>query len=239
MKTLSYTLNVTAIFCGLLFTFEPCLAEQPSHSLPDTNAVVMSISGGCGAFDIGKVDKRAYKRCTDTELAAYEKVKRLSEDKTIPNEVWNSCWAASSTRNVDFHLWVHCLDFAMSTCSLHKEYEGVGLVWGDSVTLGDKKNLVNVGDVIDGSPIQKAGIVQGDILMKIGAQEISGLTDEEIYKQVKGKVGTQLALTFLIKGSGQIKTVNLTRAQLMIPDKAGIQDCWIAIQSGKWIESNY
>ncbi len=109
----------------------------------------------------------------------------------------------------------------------------------DSVTLGDKKNLVNVGDVIDGSPIQKAGIVQGDILMKIGAQEISGLTDEEIYKQVKGKVGTQLALTFLIKGSGQIKTVNLTRAQLMIPDKAGIQDCWIAIQSGKWIESNY
>lgn len=239
MKTLSYTLKVTAIFCGLLFTFEPCLAEQPNHPLPDANGVVMSISGGCGAFDIGKVDKRAYKRCTDIELAAYKKIVRLSEDKTIPNEVWNSCSVASSTRNVDFHLWAHCLDFAKSTCSLHKKYEGVGLLFGDGVTLDDKRNLVNVGDVIDGSPIQKAGIVQGDILMKIGEQEISGLTDEEIYRQVKGKAGTQLALTFFIKDSGQIKTVNLKRAQLMIPDKAGIQDCWIAIQSGKWIGRNY
>lgn len=197
--------------------------------LPDANAVAMTISGNCGAFDVARVDRKAYERCTNLELAAYDKVQRLSKDGTIPSAVWNSCWAASSARNADFRLWARCVDVAKSTCSLQVKYVGLGVQWGI------QEDNFFVDQVIDDSPMQKAGLTHGDILIKVGTREVSGLSMKQLSELTKGKAGTQIALTFRTHDNDQIRFVNLVRKEIATPDEEGIQNCWIWIQSGKWI----
>ena len=75
---------------------------------------------------------------------------------------------------------------------------------------------VKVTQVFKGSPANKAGIKNGDLIIAVNGSEVAGQESDRIVGQIKGEVGTPVTLKLLRAGN---KTVTLTirRAQIMPP----------------------
>jgi len=74
---------------------------------------------------------------------------------------------------------------------------------------------IEVIDVIDGTPAQRAGVKQGDKIMRVNGEDVSTLTADEVATRVKGPEGTQVTVTFL-RGTQEVQ-FTITRARFQSP----------------------
>ena len=70
---------------------------------------------------------------------------------------------------------------------------------------------------IDESPAQVAGLARGDLLLDIDGRALAGLSDAEVLYSFRGDVGSNAAVRFLHKGSGETRSVNIRRAVVTKP----------------------
>jgi len=71
------------------------------------------------------------------------------------------------------------------------EFEGLG------VYLSQEKGVIRVISPIDGSPAYKAGILSGDLIIKINNITVQSMSSSEAIKAMKGPKGSVLTLTIL------------------------------------------
>lgn len=71
---------------------------------------------------------------------------------------------------------------------------------------------VAVIDVVDGSPASKAGLKKGDIIVKLGAKEVSGLADFR-YELYKHKVGDKLGVSYYRDGKLNTTSIALGKSE--------------------------
>ncbi|WP_027308016.1 S41 family peptidase [Caloramator sp. ALD01] len=88
-------------------------------------------------------------------------------------------------------------------------YAGVGLY------VGNKDGKIVVVAPIEDTPAYKAGILSGDIIIKVNDQEVSGNELEKATSMMKGPEGTKVKLTIYREGKGTIN-FELTRAKIII-----------------------
>ena len=79
------------------------------------------------------------------------------------------------------------------TESVEGKYYGIG----SEVKYDEKLEHVYIGQVFEGSPAEKAGLVEGDELIKVEGKSIKGLSLSKIAGLVKGKEGTFVNITIL------------------------------------------
>ena len=91
------------------------------------------------------------------------------------------------------------------------EFSGVGL----SVA-GTKRGL-EVGEVFEGSPAEKAGIEVGDLIVAVEGESLHGVSAEEASSRIKGPPGTKVELTVLDGETGKKRTLDVERANVKIP----------------------
>lgn len=75
------------------------------------------------------------------------------------------------------------------------------------------KQLVIVAPM-DGSPAQKAGIRPGDVIISVDGRNIEGLPIQQVIGKIKGPAGTRVSLTLKDPLSGNVRTVEITRANI-------------------------
>ncbi|WDC83720.1 S41 family peptidase [Caloramator sp. mosi_1] len=88
-------------------------------------------------------------------------------------------------------------------------YAGVGLY------VGNKDGKIVVVAPIEDTPAYKAGIISGDIIVKVNDQEVSGKELEKATSMMKGPEGTKVKLTIYREGKGLID-FELVRARIII-----------------------
>ncbi|MCX7695452.1 MAG: S41 family peptidase [Caloramator sp.] len=88
-------------------------------------------------------------------------------------------------------------------------YAGVGLY------VGNKDGKIVVVAPIEDTPAYKAGIISGDIIIKVNDQDVSGNELEKATSMMKGPEGTKVKLTVYREGKGTIE-FELTRARIVI-----------------------
>lgn len=99
--------------------------------------------------------------------------------------------------------------------SQDSEFSGVGM----SVS-PDKRGL-RVVDVYSGSPAKRAGIKRGDVITRVGAKSLAGLSADAASALIKGPPGTSVRLTFEhAKDDAVVR--NVTRATVSIPMVASL-----------------
>lgn len=86
------------------------------------------------------------------------------------------------------------------------EFGGIG------VEISLREGILTVVTPIRGTPAYEAGVLAGDIILKIDGKSTERITLDEAVKQMRGKVGTQLTLTIRHLGAPADNTVTLTRA---------------------------
>jgi carboxyl-terminal processing protease len=100
---------------------------------------------------------------------------------------------------------------------LEGEFSGVG------IELNNKDGGIIIVDVLDDTPAEKAGLAEGDFIIKVDDTEVADWASEEAVKIIRGTSGTNVKLTVL--RSGAVKEFDIKRARITSPSvKAEIKD---------------
>lgn len=93
---------------------------------------------------------------------------------------------------------------------LKGNFEGIG------AEIAIKNQQLVVVTPLDDSPAQKAGLRAGDFIGKVDGTETKGLTLEEAVNKIRGRAGTEVALTVFRKGETKPRDVKITRAKIEV-----------------------
>ncbi|RAI14715.1 MAG: hypothetical protein DKM22_07375 [Candidatus Melainabacteria bacterium] len=92
-------------------------------------------------------------------------------------------------------------DYAEQNTSINSKITGVGV---NIASIGGKVVIINV---IEGTPAQKAGLKDGDIIMKVDNKDATGLKPSQVATLVRGEENTKVTLTILRDKKNIKKTI--------------------------------
>ncbi len=96
--------------------------------------------------------------------------------------------------------------------ALSGHFSGVGL------SVVPVKRGLRAVQVFEGSPAQEAGIVAGDTIVSVDGDSIAGESSAEATGKIKGPEGTEVTVGVLDAGSGKVRQLRLTRADVALPN---------------------
>ena len=102
-------------------------------------------------------------------------------------------------------------------------FSGVGM------EVGIRENLVTVISPLPDTPAQRAGIVSGDVVVKIDDVSTEGMRIDEAVKLIRGEQGTVVTLQVFREGELEFLTIPITRDTINIPtvETEQIEDTFI------------
>jgi carboxyl-terminal processing protease len=110
----------------------------------------------------------------------------------------------------DYARYFPAEDFEDFNASLDGTFSGVGLMLTDTP---DGPVIVSV---LEGTPAEKAGIEEGERIVSVDGEDVSGDPLEQIVAKVKGEAGTTVTLG-LAGGDEGRRTLRITRAEFDLP----------------------
>jgi carboxyl-terminal processing protease len=90
-------------------------------------------------------------------------------------------------------------------------FEGIG------AEVGLKDGRIIIVAPLDSSPAQKAGLLAGDVLLKIDDQDATDLTVDAAVTKIRGKKGTKVKLNIFRKSTNTEKEFTITRDTIQVP----------------------
>lgn len=95
--------------------------------------------------------------------------------------------------------------------NINGSYEGIGVV----ISYGESKDEVIVVSPFEGSPGQKAGLLPGDLILKVDDTKVAGMALEAVVALIKGEKGSEVVLT--ISRDEAVKEIAITREVIDVP----------------------
>src|SRR5579864_6508465 len=112
---------------------------------------------------------------------------------------------------------------------LENSFEGVGIELSQ-LENGD----IQVLTPIDDSPAFKAGVMAGDLILKVNGKELKGLKIPDVQKLIKGPLNSQVKMT-VKHADGKEAELTMNRQQIVIPTVKGYRrsadnswDYWVS-----------
>ncbi|OLB98284.1 MAG: hypothetical protein AUI15_10825 [Actinobacteria bacterium 13_2_20CM_2_66_6] len=94
--------------------------------------------------------------------------------------------------------------------SYQGRYTGIGIYLSFSTT-----TYPSITGTVPGSPAAEAGLMRGDLIVKVGDKDLKGITADQATALIQGPEGTKVTLT-IMRGADTL-TFNITRAQIQVP----------------------
>ena len=98
----------------------------------------------------------------------------------------------------------------------HLEEDTKGSFAGIGVTIAGRGHTVEIINVFDGSPAEKAGVRTGDYLLSVDGKGVSGLNIDECVKLIKGENGSLVKLQVIRKGEKGPLELTVRRGNIKI-----------------------
>lgn len=100
---------------------------------------------------------------------------------------------------------------------LEGSFKGVG------IELGRLENgSIEVVTPIEGSPAFRAGVMAGDIILKVNGEEVVGQAINDVIDKIKGPLGSQVKLT-VRHATGAEAELSMTREEIVVPSIKGFE----------------
>ena len=94
---------------------------------------------------------------------------------------------------------------------LSGQFEGIGAY----IDVRDGQPIIV--QPIEGSPAEKAGLRPNDLILKVGGEDVRGVTVVELRNKVRGPKDSPVTLTIQHAGERQPVDITITRAQINVP----------------------
>ncbi len=88
---------------------------------------------------------------------------------------------------------------------------------GIGMEVGIRDNIVTVIAPLPDTPAERAGIMAGDLIVKIDGQNTDGMRIDEAVKLIRGEKGTVVVLSIFREGDLEIREIPVTRDTINIP----------------------
>lgn len=88
---------------------------------------------------------------------------------------------------------------------------------GIGAEIGIRKDILTIITPLKGSPAEKAGLLAGDKVLKIGATTTADLSVEEAVSFIRGEIGTTVTLSVSRESWNEIKEIKIKRDNIVIP----------------------
>jgi carboxyl-terminal processing protease len=103
-----------------------------------------------------------------------------------------------------------------SLASFNEQIEG--RFSGIGLSVVPAKRGLRATQVFPGSPAAKAAIEPGDVVVSVDGEPIAGKSSAEATALIKGPEGTEVTVGVLDAGSGKVRRLKLTRAEVQLPN---------------------
>ncbi len=90
-------------------------------------------------------------------------------------------------------------------------FSGIGL------TVEQAKPGLRIDRVFPGSPAQEAGLKAGDVIVSVDGKSIAGKSSEFSTERIKGPEGTEVRIGVRGRSDGEVRELEITRAQIALP----------------------
>ncbi|WP_455376201.1 S41 family peptidase [Kaarinaea lacus] len=95
------------------------------------------------------------------------------------------------------------------------EFGGLG------IEVGMEDGFVKVISPIDDTPAQRAGILAGDLIIRLDSKPVKGMTLQQAVNIMRGKVGTDIILTVVREGAEKPIEITITRDTIKVQSVKG------------------
>lgn len=93
-----------------------------------------------------------------------------------------------------------------------------GVFGGIGAEIGEKDGVIGVVAPLKGSPAEKAGLLAGDLILKVGTTTTDGLDVNKAVSLIRGTIGTQVTISVFRKEKwAQPRDIVITRAEVKLP----------------------
>lgn len=127
-------------------------------------------------------------------------------DKTLINQAINGMVSGLDPHSA----YLDADAFKELKSSTQGEFGGLG------IEVGMEDGLVKVISPIEDTPAFQAGVKSGDLIIKLDDTLVKGLTLNDAVKRMRGKPGSQIALTILRKSETKPLIIKVTRAVIKV-----------------------
>lgn len=151
------------------------------------------------------------------DLKAVSEVIQIVKDKYIKDVEMETLTSGAIKGIIDslgdpYSVFMNKKEFQDFISSLEGSLSGVGIVLG----IDDSTQDIIVVSPIKGSPAQKAGILPGDIIVKVNDTELSGKTLDEAAGMIRGEKGTKVTLYIKRNQNSDLIKLELVRDNIRI-----------------------
>ena len=109
-------------------------------------------------------------------------------------------------------------EFRQFNASTEGNFGGVGIHLG----LDTRTGLLMVISPMVGTPAHEAGILAGDLIIKINDQSTEGMRINDAVRHIQGEPGTKISLTVVHEGTRQPETLSMNRAMIEVQTVLGL-----------------
>ena len=96
---------------------------------------------------------------------------------------------------------------------------------GIGMEVGIKDKMITVISPLPDTPAEKAGLLPGDLVVKINGESTEGMSIDDAVNRIRGEKGTNVTLSIYREGDLEIKDYTITRDTINIPTvKTEIKD---------------
>jgi len=95
--------------------------------------------------------------------------------------------------------------------SLSGQLEGIGA----EVSMRDGQPVIVA--PIAGSPAQKAGVMAGDVILKVDGNDITGKSLDDVVNIIRGPAGSKVTITVMHQGESAQTDITIVRAKITVP----------------------
>jgi carboxyl-terminal processing protease len=96
----------------------------------------------------------------------------------------------------------------------NNEFEGIGV----TLASDKEKQYTTIETVLPGYPAEKAGVLPGDIIVKVGETDAQAKEPSEVATLIRGKAGTEVKLTLFREKDGASSVITVAREKIDLPN---------------------
>jgi carboxyl-terminal processing protease len=199
-------LNPQALLKSAVNGIDPELRRLGGTTSSKGQQMVVSLNGSSKAIDLSAVDSLAEMVHTFIDLHTF-----LVQHQRLNGHPTN--WEYRAIEGM-----VKSLDANSAFMPPHEfremQEETRGSFGGIGIRIGVEEDQVVIVEPMDGTPASRAGLKQGDRIVKIDGQPTQGLTLQEAVRRMRGPVGSRVVLSIVHRGAVDAEDVAITRAKI-------------------------
>jgi len=175
--------------------------------------LILPIAILTGAISLAVTQSSLYRQIGQSQRLfnqVYNQIFSTYVDELDP-EAFTKASIQSITQNLDPYTVFMVEDEQHQINVLSKgKYGGVG------IQLGYRNKTMSVVAPMDGGPAKKAGIISGDVILKVNDEDVKKMTFNEAASNIRGKKGTEVKLTIKRYSEDEPIVFNLVRSTIKV-----------------------